>query len=95
MVNLGGNVSETVILSLRDSVIGVIENMVPSIKNVRKQVSDKFLNQEKHFKGLFPSYPTCKSKIFAENHMGNHNVPEWQNIVYSIFEDQKIGQLAG
>ena len=28
MVNLGGNVSETVDLSARDSVIGVIENMV-------------------------------------------------------------------
>ena len=57
MVNLGGNVSETVILSLRDSVIGVIENMVPSIKNVRKQVSDMFLNQENISKAFFLLIP--------------------------------------
>ena len=36
IVNLGGNVTETAILSLRDSVIGVIENMVHTTKNVRR-----------------------------------------------------------
>ena len=36
MVNLGGNVSETVDLSARDSLIGVTENMVPATKNIRK-----------------------------------------------------------
>ena len=33
MVNLGCNVSETVDLSARDSLIGVTENMVPATKN--------------------------------------------------------------
>ena len=66
MVNLGGNVSETVILSLRDSVIGVIENMVPSIKNVRKQVSDMFLNQENISKAFFLIIPPVSRRFLQK-----------------------------
>ena len=66
MVNLGGNVSETVILSLRDSVIGVIENMVPSIKNVRKQVSDMFLNQENISKAFFLLIPPVSRRFLQK-----------------------------
>ena len=66
MVNLGGNVSETVILSLRDSVIGVIENMVPSIKNVRKQVSDMFLNQENISKAFFLLIPPVSQRFLQK-----------------------------
>ena len=58
MVNLGGNVSETVDLSARDSVIEVIENMVHATKNVRKASLWYVLNHENIFKAfsfLIPS----------------------------------------
>ena len=58
MVNLGGNVSETVDLSARDSVIGVLENMVHATKNDRKASLRYVLNQENIFKAfsfLIPS----------------------------------------
>ena len=58
MVNLGGNVSETVDLSARDSVIEVIENMVHATKNDRKASLRYVLNQENIFKAfsfLIPS----------------------------------------
>ena len=66
MVNLGGNVSETVILSLRDSVIGMRENMVPAIKNVRMQVSDMFLNQENISKAFFLLIPPVSRRFLQK-----------------------------
>ena len=57
-MNLGGSISETVYLSARDSVIGVLENMVHATKNVRKASLRYVLNHENIFKAfsfLIPS----------------------------------------
>ena len=63
MVNLGGNVSETVDLSARDSVIGVIENMVHATKNVRKASLWYVLNHENIFKAFSFLIPSA-NRIF-------------------------------
>ena len=62
-VNLGCNVSETVDLSARDSVIEVIENMVHATKNVRKASLWYVLNHENIFKAFSFLIPSA-NRIF-------------------------------
>ena len=62
-MNLGGNVSETVDLSARDSVIGVTENMVHATKTSGKQVSYMYLNHENIFKAFSFLIPSA-NRIF-------------------------------